>query len=151
MKPRGLARDPLARANEALGLDDVAPPPSPASLTSVAAPPAPSRPAEPAEVTFEAPEAPHPARRASKARTGTYGNPYERRDGAKMVKLSLNVSLDFYQELRRFEAELPPKGRNAWMEKALRSAIARTQKRWEKARERRAAGLPPEVGDEDDE
>jgi hypothetical protein len=139
-KPRGLANNPLERANKALGLDEPHEPPAraPEPPKQLETPPLPLQEAE------EAPTAPAEKRRTARSRTGTYGNPYPRRDGTKTVKCSFNVSLEFYQELRRFEAELPPKQRNAWMERALRRAINQT-------RNRRAAARPGDDVDVDGE
>lgn len=172
--PLAAREEMAARANEALGLDMpplvpprvpappvVAPPPPPAPPAAPASLPAvkqmdepPAAPQEPPAASVERPapaEQPASERRriAKGTRTGTYGNPYERLDGVRTAKVSFQASLEFFQELRRFEAELPPKTRNEWMEKALRQAIARTRTRWEKAAEAKVAGRPPPL-DEDD-
>jgi hypothetical protein len=173
--PLAARKEMAARANEALGLDMpplvpprvpappvVAPPPPPAPPAAPASRPAvkqrgesPAAPQEPPAASVERPapaEQPASERRriAKGARTGTYGNPYERLDGVRTAKVSFQASLEFFQELRRFEAELPPKTRNEWMENALRQAMARSRKRWQKAAEARAAGeLLPTEDDED--
>jgi hypothetical protein len=143
---KGLRRDPLARANEALGLDDP-PPPLPAPRPAAAPPVEPEPDDEVVEVDLDdSPDEPSVAaesRGKSKPRTGTFTKPYARqRDGKAVMKVSFNASLDFYRELRRFEANLPPRQRNVWIEKALRSAMARDEKRWESARAAKAAGQP---------
>jgi hypothetical protein len=97
------------------------------------APPRPPRKRPQAAASSSAPATPLPREGKKRQSTGSLRNPYARKDGVKVVNVTLSLPADLAQEWREFCARLPPGARSEWTAQWLTYAM-----RWQ-------GDMPPEA------